>query len=389
MAVALIDEKFINDSDIDGNLHNILQYGDMLMVAYVETDGMKLLACNHYFAKKFRLSISEKTDVFLENLLHDNGNRVQPIISYPSEKPIANIVYRYNDSSPMECCFYECDDGESLLMYLQLQEPSSLDLVEKMSAITSQMAALTLELRKKNHELEITRDTMVYQARMAATSEIIQMLAHQWRQPLSALSTIAGTMRFDNMTDALSKEGTEEGLEKMDEVIQQLSSLIDEFRVLYETDTELKSIELFAIIEKAVNLLKVLLDEAGVEIKIECALHIACCSLEAELLQCLVAIIKNSIEAFSQRDSQRRMINIIVLDEGQTVQVTIEDNAGGIVKKDLESVFDPYFSTKSNTTKGLGLYIVKTMLTEKMAGEVVLKNIEDGLRVRLTLPKTI
>jgi signal transduction histidine kinase len=389
MAVELIDDKFIHETDIDGSFHNILQYGDMLMVAYLETDRMKVLACNHCFAKKFRISISEKTEIFLDNLLHDNGRKIQPIISFPIQKPITNIVYRHNDSSPLECYFYECDDGKSLLMYLQLQESSSLDLVEKMSAITTEMAGLTLELRKKNYELGITRDTMVYQARMAATSEIIQMLAHQWRQPLNVLSTIAGTMQLDNMMNALSKEGTADGLQKMNEVIKQLSLMIDEFRVLYETDTELKKIELFPLISKAVNLLTILLDETGVEVNIECASYMVCYSLEAELLQCLVAILKNSIEAFSEKVSQEPTINIIVLDEGQKVQIIIEDNAGGIAKNDLDNVFDPYFSTKSNTTKGLGLYIVKTMLTEKMAGEVILKNTQDGLRVSFTLPKTM
>lgn len=387
MAVQLIDSTFLNAIAPKDTLNDLLEYGDVIMMALFERSSMKLHSCNRYFSKYFRVSASEKNEIVLDHLVHDNSDKVKPILSYHGEKPIANIFYRHNDKSPIECYFYEYDNGTSLLMYSQSQLSSDLDLVEKMSAVTTEMAGITLELRKKNHELQITRDALAYQSRMAATSDIIQMLAHQWRQPLAAMSAIVGTMQLDNMMGSLTQTETTDKLEKMDEIAQQLSSMINEFRVLYDENTQFKQIELSKLINKATNLLQALFDDTGAVIHIDCISSIVCYTLEAELLQCIVGILKNSLEAFKNKLSTPAMIHIIVKEEKENILIIIDDNAGGIKNQDLSHVFEPYFSTKANTGKGLGLYVIKTMITEKMHGQINLINTQEGLKVTLVLPK--
>lgn len=374
---------------VDVSLEDIVQYGDMIMVASLETSSMKIEACNRYFAKQFRISMSEKNEILFENILHNKDGKITPVISYPAERPIVNIVYRHHDTSPIACLFYECNEGKSLMMYLQLQQPSELDLIEQMSAVTTELAGSTLELRKKNRELQITRDAMVYQARMAATSDIIQMLAHQWRQPLTALSAMVGTMQIDNMMDCLSNDQTEDKLANMNKKIQELSSMIGELGGLYDNNTQSKQITLSPLIEKAVLLLQILLEDNGITLKTECSSEIICYAFEAELLQCFIGILKNSIEAFEEETTDLPLIKIMVKKEVKKVTIEIEDNAGGMNKEDLIRVFDPYFSTKSNTQRGLGLYMINIMITEKMQGEVFIENIQNGLRTTLILPKSI
>lgn len=385
----LIDKTFLTTVGIDVALEDLVQYGDMIMVASLETSSMKIEACNRYFAKQFRISMFESNKILFENILHNKEGQITPVISYPGEKPIVNIVYRHNDTSPINCLFYECNEGKSLLMYLQLQQSSDLDLIEKMSAVTTELAGTTLELRKKNRELQITRDAMVYQARMAATSDIIQMLAHQWRQPLSALSAMVGTMQIDNMMDCLSKDKVEDKLANMNKTLQELSSMIGELRGLYNNTTQSKQVTLSPLIEKAVLLLQTLLKDNGITVRTECPSEIISYGFEAELLQCFIGIMKNSIEAFEEGTTDLPLIKIMVQKEAQKVTVVIEDNAGGMNKEDLGRVFDPYFSTKSNTQRGLGLYMINVMITEKMQGEVFMENIQNGLRTTLVLSASI
>jgi signal transduction histidine kinase len=105
-----------------------------------------------------------------------------------------------------------------------------------------------------------------------------------------------------------------------------------------------------------------------------------------ELLQSIINIIKNSIDAFDKKSKEKKEISVFVTLEDDALTITIEDNAGGIDKAILEKVFEPYFSTKNKNGTGLGLYMCKTIIEQHLQGEISLSSQNNGTKVAIKLP---
>ena len=108
--------------------------------------------------------------------------------------------------------------------------------------------------------------------------------------------------------------------------------------------------------------------------------------IETELEQVLLNIINNSIDAFKERNTENREINIKVLSKQSYTILIIEDNAGGVKEESLEKIFDPYYTTKSTGT-GTGLYMVKLVIKNSLQGDLKINNSEKGLRYIIALPQ--
>lgn len=106
-----------------------------------------------------------------------------------------------------------------------------------------------------------------------------------------------------------------------------------------------------------------------------------------ELIQVIIIILSNAIEVLNLRNkNKKKQLYIDMGTLGEIVYITMEDNAGGIVSENIETIFDPYFTTKEQSGgTGLGLYIAKIIVEQKMQGELAVKNISNGARFTITL----
>ena len=381
----LINKEFINTHGVNEILINILGSGNSIMLVCFNRSDFKIHACNRYFKKRFRISSQIKSDLYMSDIMDIKLNNFKPNISMPGKKPVTNIIHSYNNSS-FECFFYEYNDEKSLLMYIQPQLLSDLDMIEKMAEVTTEMAEVTRELRKKNHELHQTRDAMVYQSRNAATADIIKMIAHQWRQPLSGIASIVTLLQFDNEIGSVSKEFLGQKLIDIDNIVQNLSSTIKELYSMYDNDTKLEDISLSQSIDKAISIMQKNIDDLNAKIVLNYLPTITCNSSKSDFLQCVIGILKNSLEALAETKNSNPVVNISTSEKDDNILIEIEDNAGGIDEENLSRVFEPYFSTKSLNGRGLGLYMIKMTLIDKMSGGIKIENIKDGTKVTINLP---
>ncbi len=234
------------------------------------------------------------------------------------------------------------------------------------------------------------------QSRLAQMGEMISMIAHQWRQPLGAISaSVIGIKTKIQMQkfDLTSSEGRVEQeqylmkkLDKMGTYVEHLSTTIEDFRNFFKPNKEKTTVNLEEVITKALNIVHPgILDN---HIKIEKNIHFEndIETYSNEILQALLNILKNAIDHFETTNIESPYINIKGYEEKRNFIIRICDNGGGIPEKIIDKIFDPYFSTKDDKNgTGLGLYMTKTMIEDHCNGRLEVSNFNGGAAFKITL----
>lgn len=227
---------------------------------------------------------------------------------------------------------------------------------------------------------------MIIQAKQAAMGEMISMIAHQWRQPLSSISAIAGTLSIDLMMDEYKKEFFEERLGTIAEISQHLSSTIDDFRSFLKEDKIMMNITLNELFESSLNIIGATLESKGVKIEREIE-NIVLMTYPNELIQVFLNLLKNAQEAMQEKEISEGKIWIHAYEKDSMVYCTFKDNAGGIPEEIINMVFNPYFTTKSKIDgTGIGLYMSKTIIEEHCKGSLTVSNQDEGAVFTIKLP---
>lgn len=237
-------------------------------------------------------------------------------------------------------------------------------------------------------EVEAQQNVIVEQSKSAAMGEMISMIAHQWRQPLQAVSILIQKLPLTKMIEG---EITDEVLDQVvDDIGQQLeymSKTIDDFRDFFRPDKEKEIILVSKLVDRARDFLAYMLKVDSIALKIitqddtQIQLHIN------EVVQVLINIIKNSRDAMIDNKIENRTIEIKHYIQKDNAVIEIKDNAGGIPEDIMDKIFDPYFSTKTNKNgTGLGLYMSKTIIEQHSHGIITAYNVDGGAMFRIVLP---
>ncbi|MDF1880940.1 HAMP domain-containing histidine kinase [Sulfurimonas sp. MAG313] len=243
----------------------------------------------------------------------------------------------------------------------------------------------TLQLQELNDSLENKIQNEVYQnrqkdkilseqSRFAALGEMIGNIAHQWRQPLSAISTATGNAKIENMLGITSKESLDDTFNRIDEYIQYLSDTIDDFRNYFKKDKKKKAYYVGEILQTALNISKGSFNDIRI-IQDQVNLKIKLIGYPSELMQAFINIFNNAKDILNEKEQAKKYLLIAMSKTSTHVIIKIYDNAGGISKDYLSSIFDPYFTTKHKAQgTGIGLYMSKEMIEKHMNGSLTASN---------------
>jgi signal transduction histidine kinase len=286
----------------------------------------------------------------------------------------------------------------SLIMYAyeKVKEAEKQRLLAFTARLQHEIQEKTLHLEALNHQLEhrveeevqarITQEQMLLrQSRMASMGEMIDSIAHQWRQPLMNVNTV-----LMNLERGIETHKPQVSLqEKVDEIYtltSHMSATIEDFRNLLKAEKSRKFFQLKAVIDQVLALLKGNLK--GVVVDISCDSTLSIDSYPSEFSQVLIILLSNAAEALHQRQVTDKKIRINVIDQPSWIYITISDNAQGISPDHIEHIFDPYFTTKDQTGgTGLGLYIARIIIEHNMHGKLTASNDTEGAVFRIRLPK--
>ena len=241
----------------------------------------------------------------------------------------------------------------------------------------------SIEMIKEKHKY------MLHQSRMASMGEMIENIAHQWRQPLSQINSavllLDGVFKKEN----IENECIEEKLKEIESLTIFMSHTINDFKNFLEPNKSIVTYALDETIESVVKIVKSALIKY--EIKWE-YLHqqIILKGYPNELQQVVLVIVNNAIDHLLLRSVENPKIVIEAKMLGDNVSISVEDNAGGIDAQIIRKVFEPYFTTKkSKNSSGIGLYMSKMIIEESMQGTLDVMNVNCGVRFTIQIPKEI
>jgi signal transduction histidine kinase len=229
---------------------------------------------------------------------------------------------------------------------------------------------------------------LVQQSRMAALGEMMAMVAHQWKQPLTIIGLVSQTiqMQIDQKTFDLSR--LSEDLETIDEQVSYMDKTAQDFREFVRPSKKAVFFDVVAGVLSTLSLGQRLIEHGGIRLNIQTPPHpMTTRGYPNEFRQVIMNLLTNAREAIMahHKSSHAGEIGLAVFEQEGRVVVEIEDNGGGITPRKIEEIFDNLFTTKK-TGSGMGLYMARTIIQEHMNGAITASNTQSGARFQITLP---
>lgn len=271
------------------------------------------------------------------------------------------------------------------------------ELAHSFNRMSTELAAQQQQLEALNQSLEERiavaladlrqRDqALVVQSRLAAMGEMIDSIAHQWRQPLNNIGLIIQTIQALSRDNGISRDELEQDLSNAMEIIYFMSHTIDDFRNFFRQDKESLPFSVNDAVSRAVAFVTPSLRNRGIALELDEQPGISAEGYVNEYSQVILNIICNAKDVFSEREIQNPLIRLSITAEGGHSVVIIQDNGGGIDPAILPQIFDPYFSTKHEAHgTGIGLYMSRVIIEQNMAGRLSACNVEGGAEFRIEL----
>ena len=207
------------------------------------------------------------------------------------------------------------------------------------------------------------------QTRQAQMGEMISMIAHQWRQPLAIINAITTQMRFKEYMKGNEDSIEQNNLIKIEEQCTHLSQTISEYRDFFRPDKPKEYFRLSLLLQHALNLIEHTLKNQGIDIEKVIQDDPKLFTYRNEILQVLIALLKNSLDAFEEHRLEYGKITMTINSDDTYCILSIHDNAGGITPENMKKLFIPYFTTKNkNDGTGLGLYMSKMIIQDHCQG---------------------
>ena len=268
----------------------------------------------------------------------------------------------------------------------EFMQKGVIDNFEKVCIIKNKRINVTLSaswMPDKKHILlsmkDITKNKLFEeQSKLAAMGEMIGNIAHQWRQPLSVITTISSNIKLRSEYDQLEDYDIESDMNIIMQQAQYLSKTIDDFRNFIRNTKDVHKLSLKDTIEKTLSILHSAMINNSITIITDLKDDIEIEGYENELIQSFINIINNAKDAVKENvKNDEKFIFIDTKKEDSSLIITIKDNGGGISDNIIHRIFEPYFTTKNKTVgTGIGLSMTYKMITERHNASIDVYNEE-------------
>jgi len=262
----------------------------------------------------------------------------------------------------------------------------------KVKVKTEELEELNQNLENRvSEEVEKNREKdqlLIQKSRFIALGEMISNIAHQWRQPLSELSSILMYIKFKHSINALDDETMQQKSKEADRVLEYMSHTIDDFRNFFMPKKEKEEFFLYRIIDSVMTIVSSSLANNNIKIEIDLDKDIRVNTYLNEYEQVVLNILKNAKDVLIEKNLESPFIKITSYEEKDCTVLCIEDNGGGITVEPKNKIFEPYFSTKDDTDgTGIGLYMSKIIVDKNMKGKLKVNNTEFGAKFSIHVPR--
>jgi len=281
----------------------------------------------------------------------------------------------------------------SKILLIYFEEVVSIyqnELEEKISTLSKRQTYLLLFIllillleaififKPVNKIINDNKIKLLQQSRSSAMGEMIENIAHQWRQPLSAISTIASGTKIRKEMDMINDDELIDSFEKILKHTKHLSSTIDDFRGFFKQDNKKTIFNIFDVVKHCICLTEASYKNNSISLHINKVNGIY--KIEGkfgEMSQVILNIMNNAKDILKEKEIEEKIVYINIYEENTFCCIDIHDNAKGIPENIKEKVFEPYFTTKHKSQgTGIGLFMSKEIVNKHFKGQIEASNEE-------------
>jgi len=356
-----------------GKIYGLFGYSNNLAYS-IKKRYFKTIKLNGYFKDieiKYRIAVNSSEPL----LLHS----INKVLNNYSDDDILNLTSKWINVNQTQ--YIDWDFIKNILVILIIV---SIFLIYRHYILSESNKKLTIEV-KKELEKNIKKDKIIaYQTRLAIMGEMLNNIAHQWRQPLNEINSVVMTIDYTMMKEKISSKDIDIQLQKIENQTQYMSNTIDDFRNYFNPNKIKTNFTFSELIDKSLNIFSGIISKYNINIKKIVYNDDKYYNYMSELIQIIITILNNSKDVLILNKINNPKILIKIFDG----VITIEDNGGGIDKQNIDKVFDPYFTTKGNKKgTGIGLYLCKMIVEDSLNGSINVENTDQGAKFIIRLNK--
>ena len=245
-------------------------------------------------------------------------------------------------------------------------------------------------IKRQVEELTNKDRLLTLQSKQAVMGEMISMIAHQWRQPLSTVTLSISDLQLKKMLGKdIDDAYMNKALQDISDTIVYLSDTIDDFQTYFSPNKSISEENICEIINRAVNFTKTRMDGACISFHFEERTDGLIQTYSNELVQVILNILNNAIDELVEYKKANPEIIITILDKKSRFEILIEDNGRGVPLENIESIFEPYYSTKGMNGTGLGLYMSQMIMQKQFNSKIEVKSSKHGTQFCIQVPKKL
>ncbi len=256
-------------------------------------------------------------------------------------------------------------------------------------SLEQKVAESTKELKELNAYLEIKiskevaqsrkKDLiMLQQARLASLGEMLNNIAHQWRQPLGAITMIIQSFQTKSLHGKLTDDFVNKKVKDALLLANNMSETLEDFKNFFSPNKAKSRFLIKSCLEHSIELSKYLLEKENIQIVLKIKDNVELNTYYNELSHVFLNLISNSKDALCNISNKNdKIIEILVKEEDQYAIIKVIDNGGGIPEDIIPKIFEPYYTTKYKSAgTGIGLYMSKQIIEKHMNGLIYYKKID-------------
>jgi signal transduction histidine kinase len=236
---------------------------------------------------------------------------------------------------------------------------------------------LGYRMKKLEDEKERHEKMLVHQNKLASMGEMINNIAHQYRQPLTRIGYIFMNIKSAYEHQKLNLNYLDSKIDLANHQLQFMSDTIDNFRDFYNQNTEEEPFFIKDAVQSAVDIILPMLEQHEIQLEMNVNAEVCVKGIENEYSQVVLNLLSNAKDALVCAKTEQPMIKIHLESDGHMTKLFFQDNGEGIPLEIQEKVFNPYFSTKSQSS-GIGLYMSSLIIQEHFKGKLYLKPCQKG-----------
>ncbi|KJR43185.1 multi-sensor signal transduction histidine kinase [Candidatus Magnetoovum chiemensis] len=225
----------------------------------------------------------------------------------------------------------------------------------------------------------------IQKAQLANMGEILCFIAHEWTQPLNAMTGAVINLKDVLENEQLNKETIYELVLQIEELTTRMGVIMKDFRTFFSPNKHQTVFLVNSVIRASISLIEKILNENNIETTLNETCECSAYGVPSEFSHVILNLLKNSKDAIVKHQPLKGRISIDIYKEGSKSVISLKDNGGGIHKDISDEIFNPFFTTKSQNGMGVGLYMNRLIIENHMNGSLYYKSIDDGANFAIEL----